>query len=83
MEATKPCPFCGGRLDILIGDDEGNIKDEDYELDPWGGLSYILSHDTEANPDCPIANHRGDNFGFRLYDTKEDAILHWNKRHTE
>lgn len=33
MEETKlsPCPFCGGTAKIIICDDEGNIRDEEYK----------------------------------------------------
>lgn len=83
MNELKPCPFCGGEVEILIGDDEGNIRDEDYEFDAWSGLSYMLHHDIDLNKDCPIASWRGDNFGSKLYDSREDAIKDWNKRKGE
>lgn len=38
MIELKPCPFCGGQVKFLIMDDEFNIRDEEYEKDPWSGL---------------------------------------------
>lgn len=67
-------------MKIIICDDEGNIRDKEYEQDPWSGLSYMLYHDEADNPDCPIAHERGSSLGRWMYDTREEAIESWNKR---
>lgn len=80
----KPCPFCGGTVKIQINDDEGNLHDEEYEKDPWSGLSYSLVHFREDNIDCPIVNNEDDEpLGGYLYDSKEEAIKCWNKRNDQ
>ena len=76
----KPCPFCGGKLKIIILDDEFNVHDEEYEKEPWSGLQYALFHGVEENEDCPIANHEGEMLGVYGYDTKDEAIEAWNRR---
>jgi hypothetical protein len=40
MNDELKCPFCGGKVRILVCDDEGNVHDDDYENDPWSGLSF-------------------------------------------
>ena len=37
-EELKPCPFCGGKAQLVISDDEGNLRDEEYEKNPRSGL---------------------------------------------
>lgn len=82
MEKLKPCPFCGGKVKLFISDDEGNLRNKEYEVDAWSGLSYQLSHHIGTNPDCPIASHDEDGgiIGIWLYESKEEAIKAWNKR---
>lgn len=85
MEETKvlkPCPFCGGKASISVSDDEGNKRDEEYENDPWSGLSFKIKHGHESNKDCPIANFEedGGNVGVYLYDSRNEVIEAWNKR---
>jgi hypothetical protein len=83
MNDELKCPFCGGKVRILVCDDEGNVHDDDYENDPWSGLSFGLAHDeSDAIDRCPIANFDCDEktFGVYLYDTRKDAIEAWSKR---
>lgn len=85
MSKLKPCPFCGGKVVIQIRDDEGNLHDEEYEKNPWSGLSYTIGHFHEDNKECPIATYKEDcgQLGVWLYDTKESAIKEWNRRANE
>lgn len=76
----KPCPFCGGQVKFLTMDDEFNIRDEEYEKDPWSGLQYGLYHDVKDNEGCPIATHVDEILGVYGYDTREDAADAWNER---
>ncbi|KIL46959.1 hypothetical protein KP77_25280 [Jeotgalibacillus alimentarius] len=80
-EALKPCPFCGGEVLIQVSDDEGNMRSDDYESDPWSGLSFALNHpNTRNNPVCPIANHDGEILGTLLYESRSELIKYWNMR---
>ena len=76
----KPCPFCGGKASLAVSDDEGNMRDEEYEKDPWSGLSYTIQHVEEDNDGCPIANFKGEMVGTLLYDDREEATEAWNSR---
>lgn len=78
----KPCPFCGGKATIAVNDREGNRRDEEYEKDPWSGLSYTIEHAHEANSGCPIAGYECDGamMGVYLYDSREEAAEAWNSR---
>lgn len=82
-EELKPCPFCGGVAKILISDDEGNDRNEEYEQDPWSGLSFKIAHTFDGNESCPIATHLGETIGSILYDSREELIERWNLRHSE
>lgn len=78
-----PCPFCGSEIRIVVCDDEGNIREDNYEKNPWSGLGYRLYHDVAdcKNANCPIAGHeRNGEMGIWIYDTREDAIEAWNRR---
>lgn len=77
----KPCPFCGGDVEIIATDDEGNIhRETEYESKQWSGLQYGISHEERYNPDCPIATFEDELLGSYLYDTKEELIEFWNRR---
>ncbi len=80
----KPCPFCGGKICIVVCDDEGNIHGDEYEYDPWSGLGYRLYHDLRDVPEsvmCPIAKHEYEGeMGVWIYNTREGAIEAWNRR---
>ncbi|WP_121614764.1 Lar family restriction alleviation protein [Virgibacillus halodenitrificans] len=80
-ENLLPCPFCGGKANIVVSDDEGNDRNEEYEKDPWSGLTFKLNHDEETNKDCPIANFEEDHIGVYLYETRDEAIKSWNTRY--
>ena len=82
MESLKPCPFCGGKAEIQICDDEGNLRDEEYKAEPYSGLSYSVAHDDRENKGCPIANFYEDGgvVGTLLYESEEELITTWNKR---
>lgn len=82
MTELKPCPFCGGKAVIQIRDDEGNMREDEYENDPRSGLSYSIGHYHEDNEDCPIASYQidGGQMGVYLYNSKEEAIEEWNRR---
>lgn len=83
-EKLLPCPFCGGQATIGVSDDEGNQRNEEYESNPWSGLSFTIQHTYEENNDCPIAayDENGGVLGVHLYDTRDDAINSWNHRLT-
>lgn len=76
----KSCPFCGGKVNIIICDDEGNHHSEDYEYDPWSGLGFLLEHNEADNPNCPIAHEEYGHCGRIIYDSRKDAIEAWNTR---
>lgn len=82
-----PCPFCGVKPQIIICDDEGNIKrnPEEYIADPWSGLSFALVHPIGKGQCCPIATDEDDDIvlGNYLYGSLEELIEMWNKRFSE
>ena len=75
MPELKPCPFCGCKSKIVQCDDEGNVRGEEYENNPWSGLGYRIVHESD---DCPIYTCED---GYNLiYDSREQAENHWNTR---
>jgi hypothetical protein len=68
MAELKPCPFCGGKVSIVLS---------------YSGLGFMLHHAHEENPGCPIASYECDGGilgGVYIYDTEEQATEAWNKR---
>ena len=84
MAELKPCPFCGGKVSLVLCDDEGNLHDEaSYRERPYSGLGFKLHHAYEENPGCPIAGYECDGGilgGVYIYSTKEQAAEAWNRR---
>lgn len=83
MAELKPCPFCGGKVSIVLCDDEGNLHDEAYRERPYSGIGFMLHHAHEDNPECPIASYECDGGilgGVYIYDTEEKAVEAWNRR---
>ncbi len=83
MNDLKPCPFCGGKVSLVLCDDEGNLHDEAYREHPYSGLGFMLHHAHEENPECPIASYECDGGilgGVHIYDTEEQAAEAWNRR---
>ena len=83
MHDLKPCPFCGGKVSLVLCDDEGNLHDEAYREHPYSGLGFMLCHAYEENPECPIASYECDGGilgGVHIYDTEEQAAEAWNRR---
>lgn len=76
-EKLKPCPFCGGEVSAVVLDEEGNVRDEEYERDPYSGLSYAVAHD-DPNGACPIATY--DAPLPWLYDSRDSVAHVWNRR---
>ena len=76
MSELKPCPFCGGEAEIVIFDDEGNLRDREYEKDPWSGIGYAPFHPDKG---CPIGQREPDEARW-IYDTETEAIEAWNRR---
>lgn len=85
MPEMEPCPFCGGKADFVICDEEGNIHDAEYEKRPYSGLSFGIRHTVEDNPNCPIAafGEDGGMVGTMLYRSRALAAKDWNKRYGE
>lgn len=74
------CPFCNGFVIIKVTDEEGNIRNDDYERNPWSGLGCVLSHEIKFNSDCPIATWNDEILGTCIYDTRVEAAMAWNRR---
>ena len=83
MTELKPCPFCGGKVNLVLCDNEGNLHDYGYREHPYSGLAFMLCHTHEGSPDCPIASYECDGVifgGVHIYDTEEEAAETWNRR---
>lgn len=83
MADLKLCPFCGGKVSLVLCDDEGNLHDEAYRERPYSGVGFMLRHTHEENPSCPIASYECDGGilgGVYIYDTEERAAEAWNRR---
>ena len=83
MAELKPCPFCGGKVGLVLCDDEGNMHDEAYREHPYSGIGFMLHHAYEENPQCTIARYECDGGslgGVHIYDTEEQAAEAWNRR---
>lgn len=88
VDGSKPnndlynyCPFCGSFPKIIVCDDEGNIHSENYINNPYSGIGFMLEHNIEDNPNCPIANHSGEPCGCTIYDTLDEFVNTWNNRY--
>nr|DAT25071.1 MAG TPA: restriction alleviation protein [Caudoviricetes sp.] len=44
MFELKSCPFCGGKVSLVLCDDEGNLHDEAYREHPYSGFGFMLHH---------------------------------------
>lgn len=80
MDKKLICPFCGGEVRIVVCDDEGNIRPDEYEDDPWSSLGYMLVHEEEDGIKCPIATEPDEPLGRMIYDSREEAIETWSQR---
>lgn len=75
MSELLHCPFCGCSAKIAQCDDEGNVRGEEYESNPWSGLGYRIMHESD---DCPIST--GEDGYNLIYDSREEAAELWNTR---
>jgi len=75
-----PCPFCGGDIRIGVTDAEGNPKSDDYELNPWSGLRFVILHPEKPGMVCPINTFGEESVGACSYDFRKIAIKVWNTR---
>ena len=75
----KRCPFCGGEFTIGLMDNEGNIRPDDYENNPWSGIRYAVYHPPKEGRPCPL-----DTFDEEIcvasYSTREHAFASMNVR---
>jgi len=81
----KPCPFCGGKVEIVRTDCEGNLQPDKYfdEDGAWSGIAYQITHPyTKLETECPIATHEDEFIGCYNYEAVEELIETWNKRIT-
>lgn len=83
MESIKPCPFCGGTIELRVTDDCGNWRPEEYEFDADAkkrqDIYFQIVHHENAAGNCPIWCYADEGFT-QLYESREDAINAWNRR---
>ena len=46
----KPCPFCGGKVSLVLCDDEGNLHDEAYALITTTPKWNVMAGQLNARP---------------------------------
>lgn len=74
---TAAMSFCGVKPQIIICDDEGNIKRDDdaeeYIEEQWSGLSFALVHPIDGGRHCPVATDEDDDIvlGNRLHSSPD------------
>lgn len=80
MEKLKKCPFCGGEFEIVIVDNDENIRREEwYEENPVNGLNFGIQHNVPHHS-CPIATLKSQLLGEVFYLSERSAINAINKR---
>ena len=68
------CPYCNKPMQIVITDNDGALRDEEYAKNPNNGIAYAITHPREDSPDCIIATEMKESYyGEYLYDTPEEA----------
>ena len=72
--ALKPCPFCGGEFEIVLVDNDGNIRRTDGE---FFGITHNVPHHS-----CPIATTEGELVGDVFYLFVRGAEEAINRRFT-
>ena len=77
-----PCPFCGGSVQTIRMDSEGNLNPDKYfdEEGAWSGVSYGISHPYAENTECAISTDEEEYIGCHIYDSLEELAKWWNKR---
>jgi hypothetical protein len=68
----KSCPFCGGKINIVSCNEDGDII--------AFGKYLGIEHTAEDNALCPIALYRGKIMGEQIYSDKAEVAEFWNRR---